>query len=219
MSRRMMILGLAIGVLLGMAGCTSTTIGGSWKDPEYQGGTLDKVLVIGIAKQETMKRLYEDTFVASLHQHNITASPGHKILSPDESNDKDLIVQRVKELGFKNVLISRVAAKKSVEFFHPSTTTIMGDASLRYLYYRDYPYYSHYNDYYDRSYATIIQSTPAYTTTTDLVILETNIYETTNGEIIYSVQTRSLIDYGNEKTIKEVVKIIIDNLKTNKLIQ
>jgi hypothetical protein len=217
MYRRSLLLGLAVALLAGLAGCSSTTIGGSWKDPEYQGGMLDKVLVIGIAKQETMKRLYEDAFVASLQQQGISATAGYSVLTKNESNDKDLIVKRVKDLGFKNVLISRVAAKKTVEIFHPSTTTIIGDSGLRYLYYRDYPYYNRYNDYYGRSYATI-QSTPAYATTTDLVILETNIYETTNGEIIYSVQTQSLVDYGKEKTIKEVVKTIIDNLRANKLI-
>ena len=217
MCRRMMIFALKLGLLLGMAGCSSTTIGGAWKDPEYRGGTLDKVLVIGIAKQETMKRLYEDAFVAALQQQGITASPGYKILPKSESNDKDLIVKRVKELGFKNVLISRVAAKKTVEFIHPSTTTFVGDAGYRYRYYRDYPYYNHYYDYYDRGYATVIHS-PTYTTTSDLIILETNIYESANGEIIYSVQTQSLLDYGSEKTIKEVVRAIMDNLKDNQLI-
>lgn len=219
MCRRMMILGLTMGLLLGLAGCASTTISGSWKDPQYQGGPLEQVLVIGVAKQETMKRLYEDAFVAALQQQGITASPGYKILAPNESYDKDLLVQRVKELGFKNVLISRVAAKKTVEFFHPSSSAYMGDAGFRYRYYRNYPYYNHFHDYYDHSFSTLIHYAPAYGTTSDLVILETNIYETSNGEIIYSVQTRSLVDYGSETTIKEVVRIIMENLKANQLIQ
>jgi hypothetical protein len=214
----MMMFGLMVGLLLSIAVCASTTISGAWKDPQYQGGTLDNVLVIGIAKQETMKRLYEDTFVAALHQQGVTASPGYKILSPNENYDKDLIVQRVKELGFKNVLITRVAAKKIIGFLHPSPPTFIGDAGFRSRYYRNYPYYNHYYDYYDHSFSTTLHYTPAYGTTSDLVILETNIYETTNGEIIYSVQTETLVDYGKEKTIKEVVKIIMDNLKANQLI-
>ncbi|MDO9080816.1 MAG: hypothetical protein Q7U44_08435 [Desulfuromonadales bacterium] len=217
MCRRILLFALIIGLLLGMAGCSSTTIGGSWKDPEYQGGRLDKVLVIGIAQKETIKRVYEDAFVAALQQQGINASPGYKVLAKNESNNKDLIVKRVKELGFKNVLISRVADKKTVEFIHPSTTTFLGDAGYRYRYYRDYPYYNHYFDYYDRGYATVIHS-PSYTTTSDLVILETNIYESGNGEIIYSVQTQSLLDYGSEKTIKEVVRTIMKNLKDNQMI-
>lgn len=217
MCRRIMIFGLILGLLLVLSGCSSTTIGGSWKDPQYRGGTLEKVLVIGIAKQELMKRMYEDGFVAALQQRGISASPGYKVLPQNESNDKDAIIQRVKELGFKNVLITRVAEKKTVEFIHPATTFIEGSAGDRYRYYRNYPYYNHYYDYYDRNYATIVQS-PAYTTTTDLVILETNLYETTNGEIIYSVQTQSLIDYGAETTIKEVIKSIMENLQANQLL-
>jgi hypothetical protein len=214
----MVLFALMVGLLLAMAGCSSTTIGGAWKDPQYQGGRLDNVLVIGIAKKETMKRLYEDAFVASLQQRGITASPGYNVLSPNENNDKDLIVKRVKELGFKFVLISHVAAKKTVEFYHPSTLMILGDAGFRSRYYRNYPYYNHYNDYFDRSFSADIQASSAYTTTTDLVILETNIYEASSGEIIYSVQTQTLVDYGSEKTIKEVVRAIMDNLKANQLL-
>jgi hypothetical protein len=218
MCRQMMMFGLMVGLLLSIAGCASTTISGAWKDPQYQGGTLDKVLVIGIAKQETMKRLYEDAFVAALHQQGITASPGYKILPTNGGNDKELIVKQVKELDFKYVLISRVAAKRTIGFLHPSPPTFIGDASFRSRYYRNYPYYNHYDDYYDHSFSTIINYTPAYGTTSDLVILETNIYETTNSEIIYSVQTETFVDYGKEKIIKEVVKIIMDNLKANQLL-
>jgi hypothetical protein len=44
-----------------VAGCFSTTLTGSWKSPDYT-GQVKKVYIIGIAKQEPTRRIFEDEF-------------------------------------------------------------------------------------------------------------------------------------------------------------
>jgi len=197
-----------------LAGCSSTTINGVWKDPQYSGGKLDRVLVVSVAKSDLMRRLYEDAFVARFNQLGIQATPGHKVLPAGHSGDPRDIDTKLGELGYRNVLVTRLTEQRTIEILHPGTTYI--DYPDRRYYYRNYPYYRHWRDYYDRGYA-IIETTPPYTTRSELVVLETNVYDA-NDEIIFSVQTETLVDYGAEETIRDIVNAILTALRDKQLI-
>jgi len=53
-------------VLLTVVGCQSTTLKNSWRDPDYKGPPLKKIMVVGVSKQAATRRIYEDQFVAQL---------------------------------------------------------------------------------------------------------------------------------------------------------
>jgi len=212
-TRHLSLLWLAA-ALLGLGSCSSTTINGVWKDPQYTGGKLDRVLVVSVAKRDLLRRLYEDAFVARLADLGIRATAGHRVLPAGHSGDPQESDAKLGELGYRNVLVTRLAEKRTIEILHPATTYI--DYPERRYYYRDYPYYRHWRDYYDRGYA-IIESTPAYTTQTELVVLETNVYDA-NDEIIFSVQTETLVDYGAEETIRDIVDAILKALRAKQLV-
>jgi hypothetical protein len=205
---------IAVTSLTLLFGCSSTTINGVWKDPDYQGGPLDRVLVVSIARQDLMRRLYEDAFVAHLQSRGITAAPGYKTLPPPGQEPPDLEGLPGKA-GYRFLLATRLADKKTIEIFHPGATYI-DHYPGRHYYYRDYPYYRHWGDYYRSSYS-VIETTPPYSSLNELVILETNLYDA-SGEIIFSVQTETLIDYGANATIQDIVDAVIKALATQGLI-
>jgi len=63
----------------------------------------------------------------------------------------------------------------------------------------------------------VIETTPAYTSLNQLVILETNLYDSA-GEIIFSVQTETLVDYGANETIQDIVETVVKALAAQHLI-
>jgi hypothetical protein len=67
MQRRHFAAGLAAALVLALVGaCQSTTLENSWRDAQYKGPPLKKLLVVGVANQATTRRLFEDGFVKEL---------------------------------------------------------------------------------------------------------------------------------------------------------
>ena len=58
-----------------LAACASTTVDGTWTRPEFAGQRIDgSVLVVGVARDETVRRIYEDDMVAKLGARGIRAA-------------------------------------------------------------------------------------------------------------------------------------------------
>lgn len=200
---------------LGLGGCSTTTINGVWKDPHYSGGPLRQVLVVSVAKNDLMRRLYEDAFVAQLQKFGIRATPGYEVLPAGFKGDPQQLKQKLQGHHFEDILVTRLTDKRTIEIQYPGTTYIEHYPDRR-LFYRDYPYYRHWEDYYDHSYA-VIQSMPPYTTRTQLVVLQTNLYNA-RDEIIFSVRTETLVDYGAAKTIDDIVSAVIKAMRDKQLL-
>ena len=205
---------ILLGLLL-LSGCSSTAITGVWKDPQFSGEKLQNVLIIGITPKDLAKRIYEDTFVKDFKAQGVSGSASYTIVPADKQEDVDVLRQLIKDKGFKYLLITSIVDKKTLKITHPSTTynIVSGGSYYNRNNYYGSSYSRNWNDYYTSSYTT-----DAVTTETEQVILETNIYEATSAEIIYSIQTDTLLDYGAEKSIGEIVKAIVDNLKKNGLL-
>lgn len=67
-------------VLLLLAGCASTSITDTWRDPAYQGAQFKRVMVLGVFKQPTARRTFEDIFSAKLRATGIDAIPSYQML-------------------------------------------------------------------------------------------------------------------------------------------
>ncbi len=203
---------LLFGLFL-LSGCSSTTISGAWKDPQLSGEKLQNVLVVGIAKNDLMKRIYEDSFVQAFKKRGVSGIASYTIIPVEKQGDVNFIRQQVNDKRFDYVLITSLVDKKTIEIIHPGTTTIEGSRS----YYGATPYYRNYGNYYNRGYTTI-QTMPASKSEVDVVILETNIYSGASEELIYSVQTETMLYNQTEESVREVVQTITCNLKKNNLL-
>jgi len=47
-----------------LTGCAATQIINQWSNPDYTAATFKRVLVIGVSKQTSIRRTFEDEFVA-----------------------------------------------------------------------------------------------------------------------------------------------------------
>ena len=79
---------ITAGMLLGA--CSSTTITGSWKNPDFT-GTVEKVYIVGIAKQETTRRIFEDGFSQQLARLGATGIPSYGDLKINQETSEDVI--------------------------------------------------------------------------------------------------------------------------------
>jgi len=99
------------GAALLLSACASTQFNAQWLNPEA-GSRLPvkNVLVIGISRDTTARRVYEDTMVAQLAARGVKAQPSYRSLPDDGPAEQPAIERAVRDAGADAVLISRTVS-------------------------------------------------------------------------------------------------------------
>jgi len=100
---------LSIIALVSIAGCASNPEPKVWRDPNYAGGPLKKLFVIGLSsKNLSDRRGFEDLMVSQVRAAGGQAVPGYQFIPPDAVPDQATIRAAVGRSGADGVLISRI---------------------------------------------------------------------------------------------------------------
>ena len=100
--------------LLGAAGCSSTKVTSTWKDPAGPTKPIDRVLVVGMVREEGSRRQLEEQLVTQLEKKNVASLPSHRF---DVPLDYEGIKELVERHGFDAVLVSRyIGIERQVDY-------------------------------------------------------------------------------------------------------
>lgn len=198
--------------LLLLVGCSSTVVTGSWKDPSYS-GQVKKIYVVGIAKQETTRRIFEDEFRKQLASFGVTGISSYKDLPTSAEVNKEVIEAKIRANGADSVLLARAIGKRTEEVVNPGRVTSY-DTGPR-GYYPD-PYYRNYGNYYARSRDIVYQ--PATVSQFEVVTIEANLYNAANAELIWSAQLETIVEENLDKLLADFIETVTKDLKAKGLI-
>jgi hypothetical protein len=199
-SRGLVCLVLMMGPVL--AGCASTQLVNQWSNPAYTAPSFRKVMVIGITKQDRIRRNFEDQFADLLRAAGVDATPSYPYLRQDGPVAEAALKRAVNEAGADAVLVTRlVRIQKETEiapgYYAPDPA--MAVYSL---------YTTAWNSYYE---PPIVYHTEIYT-------CETSLYDMRKNRLVWrgTAQTESLGDINKE--IKNYAEIMTRELKERRLI-
>lgn len=189
---------LALALLTALASCTSsTTIVQSWRDPNVtiQDGAYNKVLVIGLIKDETTRRIAEDRMAAFMNGHGITS---YSYLGNDQSKINDAgMSAKMQQDGIDGVLIMSLKDKATEQTYVPGTTT-MG-------YYRSpWGYYG---------YAYPMYSTPGYVHTDHVYHVETALYSPKREGPVWTSTTSTVNPSDVGTSVDEIMNVVYAKMK------
>ena len=188
------------------AGCSSTKLISSWSDPNFAGQPLQKVLIVGVNKDEVNRRAYETHFAERLEQEGITGVPAHQVIADANKYSEDNIRAAVKEVGADAAIISQLVSVEEKERYVPPT----------YEYEPAFGFGHGFYGYYGMSHRYV--STPGYYTTDTIVKLEAVVFSTQTEDMIWAGATSSFNPSSAEKVIKENTDIIIKDMKESGLL-
>jgi hypothetical protein len=154
---------------------TKTDIIGEWQNDTYQKGNIQKVLVLGIVNKEKplLRRNFEDGMARAFQDGGINATPSMDHMPYDVAVDSTTFEKYFKELQVDAVVVARLVAVDAAR-----------DYTAGYLY--TIPFNSYYG-FYGYYYAGVSMANSAgYLSQNVVVVLETNVYETTNKKLIWS---------------------------------
>jgi len=164
-------------ILLLTVGCSGakTDIIGEWQPDNYQKGSISNVLVVGIFAKDKplLRRNFEDGITAAFKSDDINATPSMNHMPYDVTVDSTTFEKYFKDLNIDAVVVSRLVAIDQKR-----------DYQSGYLYTIPYGYYY---GFYSFFYAGIAYANSSGTLSQDVVVvLETNIYETSDEKLIWS---------------------------------
>jgi hypothetical protein len=181
-----------------VSGCATTRLDTQWSNPEFAGRKITgKTLVVGVSRDETLRRLYEDELAAQLNARGVTTVRSYEVLpGPLVMDGNNAILNAARQADAAMVLSSAVVAREHVERVISEPTATFGSRfSGWYVYYWPYAYTR-----------TEVRAFDRYTVGTSLTDVAT-------GKIAWSARTQTEnVDHA-AREVKALARVIIDALK------
>ena len=182
----------------------------SWFNPNYQGHTFHKVLVIGVAQNLEVRADFEDNMAAQIARPGVETIPGNYILlrpDPDVKLDLDYLRGQIHDNHIDAVVVSRLLKVEKKVTYVPSSTYIA-----------PYPYYYSFYGYLGAVYPTIHD--PGYTREDTTVSVETNVYATgkPDGDLVWNGVSKSFNPKSAKKIADGLVKEVPKQMENDGLL-
>ena len=206
--------------LLFMA-CSTTTLVGSWSDPDTA-TRISKPYIIGISKNDTRRRIFEDSARNKLMVAGAAPFTSYNDLPVSEDNDKALIAEKATANGADSVLIVRVIDRKTKQFVNPGRVSGYVDGPVyrnRNNNFQDYVPEGHYADfgsYYAHSYQLVYE--PPTEVRIDINTVEATLYDIESEKLIWSGQFEVVKEASFEKQVDDFLDAMTGDLKKRGLI-
>jgi hypothetical protein len=196
-----------------LAACAATTKQASWTDPERTGQKVSSVFIIGAARDDLIRRLFEDELARRLAAAGATGMASYQHMDLDALDNKEATVAKVQQLGADSVIVAKVVGERGQQVVNPGITRVQGGAP----HHRPIHSGSHWHDYYRSSYTVV--SRPPTVTQFRIATIETNLYGVDEG-MIWSMRSETATVPGQvtESTVTEFVDIVVRDLKANGLL-
>ena len=205
------LMGLALTGLLATA-CSSATVKESWIKPGYS-DKVENVYLIGIAKENDFRRVFEEAFKRELSDKGVRAVPSHNLLPQSQEGNREVIIQSMAANGCDSVLLTRlIRSRKEVDTPGPGIQAVKVTPSPLYL----DPWYNSWGGYYSRNYSVINIQPEAHETVT--LTLESVLYSLEPEERIWSAQLEIVDAIDIKNMIQDYVEEVAKNLRQKGLI-
>lgn len=190
-----------------LSGCAQNVLKKSWADIEYQGPVQGPVLVVGVFKDLTVRKIYEDSFVTGLQNAGGTAVPSHQFSIKTTEPTVEDIRQIVKQAGASAVLITHLLREDTKSYEFLSTRYAVGGAMI------SEPVYG----YYSSIYGVTFGGSETIDKTTDLMAAV--LFDVKSEKLIWSAHSKSVNLNNMLRTDDEKLEaLFIKDMKTHNIL-
>jgi hypothetical protein len=188
---------LVLLIALLLAGCAASRLTSQWKSPDMTAGQVRKVLVVGVSDYPSIRRVFEDEFVAQLRSAGLTAAPSYRFIAQDGQPDAAALAKAAEEAGAQATLVTRLVGVEQVTDFTPAP------------YWSMWPWVGYAGWLPAPGGSFVIGPTPYQY---DVVVAETNLYLQPGGKLLWSGMTRTVAPQDVSRETQRFAKLIIESL-------
>jgi hypothetical protein len=183
-----------------LAACSTTSLDGSWTRPEMAGKRIQgTVMVVGVARDDTVRRVYEDAMVAALAARGVKAVHSYAAVPATlDQNSDERLQQAAQKAGAVHILSTAVIG-------HDRETVVTQDP---YMYGGFRGYRGWYGSYWGMSY-------PARTEvrTYSIYIAQTALTDVAGDRVDWTARTRTTAPTDIEKETRAFVDVVVGALE------
>jgi hypothetical protein len=192
---------MAAATLLALA-CSNTKVVDSWKDPSREPQPLNRVVVVGLTDDAVLKRVFEDTFSASLRERGNDAVASYSFVSANAQTNPDSLVATLRTAGYTAALTARSLGEEMTETYAPGRSYYIPD------------YYYHWSSYYTTSYTTSYTTVgdPGYYERTQKVLVEANLFDLASERLIWAARSKTTKTGKLKESVADYNRAIIAEL-------
>jgi len=193
---------------LSLGACSSTSLVNRWNDPEFKGPPLQKILVIGIIKDDIKRRSFEQEFSKLISGQGLTGIASYTLLpdlqSADEKNEVLAVVEKV---GADGVMVVTLQGVSKEERDVPPSVDYVPTMGYGYGMY----------GYYGMRHTAVYN--PGYTVTDTVVRLDTKVFAVSSEKMIWAGKTESFNPSSSQSVVSELEKLVITDMKKSGIVK
>lgn len=163
-----------------------------------------KVLVVGVTPNEGLRWRWERLMAQTLEDRGLTAWSSVKEMGYDTPLNRDNVVVAVRKTGADAVLVSRLIRQDVAAKGVDARKEAKARRREEYIF-----------DFFRYDYEEI--DVPSYTLLTSTVEINTDLYETTEGRLVYSINTITYQKQTEWEVLDEVTIAIAKRLRRDKM--
>lgn len=190
---------------------TSARITSTWKAPEATAKKFNKIMVLGIIREadRSIKEQMEDHLVGDLKELGYNAFSAYDVYGPKafDGMTEQQANQKLAADGIDGVISVVLLDKQKERHYIPG----------RVVYSPYIVYHNHFWGYYHSIYTRI--GDPGYYEITTKYFWESNLYDLTTNQLVFSVQTQSFDPESRENLAHEYGKKIVQAMVNANVLQ
>ena len=194
---------LAVIMLTACAG--PTRIVQQWQDPAYTGGPVRRVFVIGVTRESTVRRVFEDAFCAQLSARAVECVQSYTLVPEDGIAPRDRYDKAVRDARADSVFISRVLRVERRTEVIPASPVVFGGAYGYYGAAWGGPLYMGY-------------AAPPAVIQYDQVYVESRLFSVKSDQPVWTATSEIFAPRNPQKDSEDFARTMIEALAARKLI-
>jgi hypothetical protein len=190
-----------VAMALLVAGCATTRVDVLWSNPDFAARKVEgKILVVGLTRDQAMRRVYEDELVAQFGQRGIAAMRSYEVIQGVFGADgTKTILDAARREGAVAVLSSAVVGHEHV------TRVIVDEPPAQ--------WYGMYEGWYRYYWPHLYRR--AEVQVTERYLAGTTLIDVASGKIRWSARTHTDAGGNVERDIKDFASVVIETLGKN----
>lgn len=185
-----------------IVGCSTTRLQAQWQSPQFAGEIRGPVLVVGMTRDDTVRRLYEDEMAARFNARGIAATPSYTVV-PERLQDAsgERLLAEARRAGAAMLLSSAVIDTETMQRVEVRPDPLLG-----------WPYMGWYGAYWP--YTRIRQEV----TTWRRAVVQTGLADVKSGNTIWSIRTSTDQPANAEREVRALAGIVFRELEARRLL-
>lgn len=174
---------------------SSTKLQNMWMNESFEKEEFKKILVFGMAGKEWKRKAYENEFATALKKYNLETVVAWQVLPKGEKLTVDTFEKYFKDQDIDAVLVALETGQSTQETMYGGGTSFVAMG---------------FNGFYIST--SPIYQVPGYLAEEKIIHMDTKLFETKEGKLVWSAASESYEPRSTSEVIKFVSLIVVDEL-------